>query len=128
MRALLDTHTFLWWVLDDPQLSPLCRQIIADGSNTIYFSAASAWEIAIKYQIGKLALPDLPEPYVTSRVALNSFQILAIELSHALHIPELPMLHRDPFDRILIAQSQKENMSLLTADPLIAQYSVQTLW
>jgi PIN domain nuclease of toxin-antitoxin system len=128
VNALLDTHTFLWWVLDDPQLSPLCRQIITDGSHTIYFSAASAWEMAIKCQIGKLSLPDLPASYVTSRVALNSFQILPIALSHALHIHGLPMLHRDPFDRILIAQCQTENMPLLTADPLIAQYNIQTLW
>src|SRR5579862_5223530 len=116
MRALLDTHTFLWWVLDDPQLSPLCRQVIADGSNMIYFSAASDWEIAIKYQSGKLPLPDLPEPYVTSRVASNGFQVLPIGLSHALHVYGLPLLHRDPFDRILIAQSELENMPLLTAD------------
>jgi PIN domain nuclease of toxin-antitoxin system len=128
MKALLDTHTFLWWVLDDPQLSPLCRQIIADGSNTIYFSAASAWEIAIKYQIGKLPLPDSPEPYVTSRVALNGFEILPIGLSHALHTHQLPLLHRDPFDRILIAQSQTENVPILTTDPLISQYGIQTVW
>ena len=128
MRALLDTHTFLWWALDDPHLSPRCRQIIADADNTIYVSVASAWEIAIKVQIGKLALPELPEPYVTSRVALNGLQVLPINLSHALHVYSLPLLHRDPFDRILVAQSQLENLPVLTTDPLIAQYGVQVIW
>lgn len=128
MRVLLDTHTFLWWTLDDPQLSTFCRQIIADAENTIYLSVASAWEIAIKVQLGKLALPELPEPYVTSRVALNGFQVLPIHLSHALYIYSLPLHHKDPFDRILVAQSQLENLPLLTTDPLIAQYSVQILW
>lgn len=128
MRAILDTHTFLWWVVDDPQLSPLCRQIITDGSNTIYFSVASAWEIAIKYQIGKLPLPDRPDIYVTDRVKTNGFEILGINLHHALHTSDLPLLHRDPFDRILIAQSKTENIPLLTADPLIAQYDVLTVW
>jgi PIN domain nuclease of toxin-antitoxin system len=128
MRALLDMHTFLWWNANDPKLSPLCRQLIADPANTIYLSAVSAWEIAIKTQIGKLTLPEPPDLYVLSRVKNNNFQVLPITLQHALHTYTLPLHHRDPFDRILIAQSQLENLPILTVDALIAQYGVQTIW
>jgi PIN domain nuclease of toxin-antitoxin system len=77
VKYLFDTHTFLWWVLDDPQLSPLCREIISDGANTIYFSAASAWEIAIKAQIGKLPLPESPAIYIPDRLSRNGFTALS---------------------------------------------------
>src|SRR5437773_2089589 len=104
MRALLDTHTFLWWNLDAPQLSATARRCIAEAENEIFLSAASAWEIAIKAARGRLLLPDTPDRYVANRIALHRFQPLPVQVSHALHVFYLPALHQDPFDRLLVAQ------------------------
>jgi PIN domain nuclease of toxin-antitoxin system len=128
MRALLDTHTFLWWNMDDPRLSGRARQILADGSNEIFLSAASAWEIAIKTARGRLTLPEPPASYVPSRMALHHFHHLPIQVSHALHVFKLPDLHQDPFDRLLVAQSQLEELPILTADEIIARYEVEIIW
>jgi PIN domain nuclease of toxin-antitoxin system len=128
MRALLDTHTFLWWVTNQPQLSETVSSILRDRQNQIFFSAASAWEIAIKAQLGKLEIPSQPEDFIASQLELNSFQVLPIELKHALHIYHLPTHHKDPFDRILIAQSQVENLPLLTLDPQIIKYGINVIW
>lgn len=128
MRALLDTHTFLWWNSNDTQLSDAAREIIADGRNEIFLSAASAWEIAIKFNRVRLTLPEHPEKYVSTRMLLHHFQPLPVQLSHALHVCTLPDHHRDPFDRLLVAQSQLEKLPLLTADPEIARYDVTILW
>ncbi len=128
MRALLDTHAFLWWITDDSRLSAHAREIIGDGSHTLFFSAASGWEIAIKAQLGRLKLPDKADAFVMEQLSANAFNSLPIQLSHALHIFNLPHHHRDPFDRMLIAQSQLEGLPILTADPLIAQYQVEVIW
>ncbi len=128
MQILLDTHTFLWWIEDAPQLSELARATIGDGANELFFSAASGWEIAIKAQIGKLRVPDNLEQFIANELHRNNFGVLPIQLSHTLHIHSLPLLHRDPFDRILVAQSVAEKMPILTIDSLIAQYNVQTIW
>jgi PIN domain nuclease of toxin-antitoxin system len=128
MRVLLDTHTFLWWNTDDPRLSPKARELIADGRNEIYLSVASAWEIAIKAARGSLILPEPPEQYVPSRLRLHRMLVLTIQLRHALTVYDLPMIHRDPFDRLLIAQSRAEDLPLLTIDPDITQYGVAVVW
>jgi len=128
MRALLDTHTFLWWNLDAPQLSAEVRAFIANGDNEIFLSAASAWEIAIKAAKGRLTLPEPPDQYVAERMRLHHFSALPIELSHALEVYRLPDIHQDPFDRLLIAQSQLEKMPLLTADSEINRYQVEVIW
>jgi PIN domain nuclease of toxin-antitoxin system len=128
MIVLLDTHAFLWWAADDPNLSPLARSIIKDKGNQLYLSAASGWEIAIKSSTGKLALPDPPAVYVQSRMAANRVVELPVSMTHALQVHALPYHHKDPFDRLLVAQSQVESMPILTADPLIAQYAVTVLW
>ena len=128
MKVLLDTHVFLWWITDDPRLSPLAREIIADGTNRIYFSAASGWEIAIKAKLGRLKLPGNPERFVPEQLKLNAIEALPVQLSHALHVHKLPDHHRDPFDRLLIAQAQLEKMPILTADPQISRYSVEVIW
>lgn len=128
MNVLLDTHAFLWWVIDDPQLSKAAKAIIADPSNTIYLSVVSAWEIIIKERTGKLTLPEPPETYIPSRLASNRFISLNVQMQHVLQIAILPDHHRDPFDRLLIAQSQVENIPLLTVDHLIGQYSVNVIW
>ena len=128
MKALLDTHTFLWWNLDAPQLSTAARHFIGNGENEIYLSAASAWEIAIKYGKNRLELPEAPELYIAKRLAQHQFLGLPIQISHTTHVHKLPQIHADPFDRLLIAQSQLEGLPLLTADSLIQQYDVQIIW
>lgn len=103
MRYLLDTHTFLWWIVDDPRLSSRSRAIIKEPNNEIYFSAASAWEIAIKAQLGRITFEDDPAAFIPQQIAANGFMNLPIRSEHALHVSTLPLLHRDPFDRILVA-------------------------
>ncbi|MBU4231417.1 MAG: type II toxin-antitoxin system VapC family toxin [Proteobacteria bacterium] len=120
MRVLLDTHTFLWWISDDERLSLRVREIISNRHNTLLVSAASGWEMAIKLKLGKLKLAGSPEPFITDQIAINAFEILPIQMHHALHVYTLLDHHRDPFDRMLIAQSQLENLPILTSDPHIA--------
>lgn len=128
MRALLDTHTFLWWTTDDRRVSPRVRAIFRDPSNDFLFSAASAWELITKAQVGKIKLPCDPDRFIVEQLALNAFVALPIDLTHALRVQTLPLHHRDPFDRILIAQNLMEKLPIVTADPLIAQYSVEVIW
>jgi PIN domain nuclease of toxin-antitoxin system len=128
MRALLDTHVFLWWNQDDPQLSAVARSTIEDGRNELYLSAASAWEIAIKTAKGRLVLPSPPDRYVAERLAYYGFQALPIQLSHALAVAALPHIHVDPFDRLLVAQSRYEQLPIITADAAFVRYDVQVLW
>jgi PIN domain nuclease of toxin-antitoxin system len=128
MKAILDTHVILWWVTNDLQLSQAVRNIIADSENTLYCSVASSWEIIIKFNAGKLPLPEPPTQFIQSCLSVNHFENMAIDLPHVLQINTLPDHHKDPFDRILIAQAQVENMPILTVDRLIVQYPVQTIW
>jgi PIN domain nuclease of toxin-antitoxin system len=128
MRALLDTHTFLWWNLDAPQLSANAREFIANGGNEIFLSAASAWEIALKAAKGRLILPEPPDQYVANRMRLHRFSALPIELSHALEVFRLPDIHPDPFDRLLIAQCQLEDMPILSRDAEIGRYRIEVIW
>ena len=128
MRLLLDTHTFLWWVTDDASLSKTARHLIADTANEVFVSAVNAWEIAIKFGLGRLQLPEPPERYVPDRIARNGFQPLPISVAHALRVGGLPQHHRDPFDRLLVAQALEEDMPLLTADAMIRQYAARVLW
>lgn len=123
MRALLDTHAFLWWVTDDAQLSDTARTVISDPGNVLFLSAASAWEIVIKNRTGKLSLPERPEQYIPSRLVANRFESLPIQTIHALQVANLPDYHRDPFDRILVAQSQVEKLPIITIDNQIIQHS-----
>lgn len=128
MRVLLDTLCFLWWVTDDPRLSSRAREIMTDGENHLFFSAASAWEIAIKARLGRLTIPEPIVTFVTAQLVENAIEGLPISLSHALQVHSLPDHHRDPFDRMLVAQSQLDKLPILTGDPLIAQYPVEILW
>ncbi|MBI3492044.1 MAG: type II toxin-antitoxin system VapC family toxin [Acidobacteria bacterium] len=127
MRILLDTQCWLWMTLSPDRLSPKARSLVERGGDELYLSAASAWEIAIKYSVGKLRLPEPPGRYVPSRLEALRVVPLPIEHSHALHVATLPRHHRDPFDRVLIAQAQMENLQILTADPLFAAYDVTTI-
>ena len=128
MRFLLDTLTFLWWITDVDLLSEHVRDVIQDGDNTLYLSAASGWEIAIKARLGRLQLPGEPEKVIPEQMSLNAIQGLPIQMGHALRVHSLPDHHRDPFDRMLVAQSQVEELPILTADPQIAQYEVDVVW
>jgi PIN domain nuclease of toxin-antitoxin system len=128
MRAILDTHAILWWVTNNPQLSQTVRDIIADSDNILYLSVASSWEIIIKFNTGKLPLPKPPKQFIQSCLSVNRFESLAIDLPHVLQINTLPDHHKDPFDRIIIAQAQVENIPILTVDRMIIEYPVQTIW
>lgn len=128
MRALLDSHAFVWWVLDMPNLSDDCRAILADGANEILLSVASAYEITYKATQGRLTLPEEPAEYLRSRLIANGFESLPIDLPHALRAATLPRIHGDPIDRLLVAQAQIEGLALLTADPAIGRYDVETIW
>jgi PIN domain nuclease of toxin-antitoxin system len=109
-------------------LSAAARAIISDGSNELFLSAASAWEIAIKAARGSLILPEPPWKYVSSRLHQHHFKPLPIQISHALQVYNLPEYHRDPFDRLLIAQGQPEELPILTTDTEIARYEIKVLW
>ena len=128
MKVLLDTHTFLWWNLDDPRLSAVARDVIADGDNTLYLSAVVAWEIAIKSARGRLTLPEPADRYVAARMSLHAVSAMPVELSHALEVANLPALHADPFDRLLVAQARLEQLPILTADAAIGRYGVEVIW
>jgi PIN domain nuclease of toxin-antitoxin system len=128
VKVLLDTHAFLWWIADDPLLSPRARQIMEAPDTEPCLSAASGWEIAIKSRLGKLKLPADLQGFIAEQLRVNAIQVLPIQISHALHVFTLPDHHRDPFDRVLVAQSQLERLPILTGDPLITQYAVTTIW
>ena len=129
MRVLLDTHAFLWWVTEHgARLSDRARDVIVDGDTEIAFSIASVWEIAIKAGAGRMELPDAVERYLPDRLRHHAIELLAIELPHALRAGALPHIHGDPFDRMLVAQAQVEGLPILTADPAISRYDVETIW
>ena len=114
--------------LGDLRLSETSRRFIADGGNELFVSAASAWEIAIKAGRGSLILPAPPAEYLATRLRLHHFQPLPVQVSHAVQVFTLPDIHRDPFDRLLVAQSQLEGLPLLTGNPEIRQYAVEIIW
>ncbi len=126
MKLLLDTHVFLW-LQSSPERLGEHVDLVADGGNELAVSAASSWEIAIKHEIGRLRLPEAPDRYVPSRIRMIGAQALPVEHSHALAVASLPALHRDPFDRLLIAQAQLEGMTILTADEAVARYPVSSV-
>jgi PIN domain nuclease of toxin-antitoxin system len=126
--VLLDTHVFLWWINDDPRLSGRAREVISDGGNDLLFSAASGWEIAIKAGFGKLKVSGDLGAYLTGQLSENSVQVLPVYLSHTLRVADLPHHHRDPFDRLLVAQALVEKLPLMSADPEISRYPVETVW
>ena len=127
MRALLDTHAFLWWLGDSERLSVPARSVMADEANAILVSAASAWEIATKVRLGKLAVREAVALDLAGAVASQGFEELAISLADAERAGRLPGPHRDPFDRMLIAQAQVEGLVLVTSDHKIQRYAVETL-
>jgi PIN domain nuclease of toxin-antitoxin system len=128
MNLLLDTHTFLWWITDDLRLSPTVRHLIGDSLNTLCWSAASSWEVSIKYALGRLPLPEPPEVFLPAELGKNRIESLPIIDVHAFRAGVLPRHHNDPFDRMLVAQSQIESLVLLSNDHLLSLYDVSIRW
>lgn len=124
MRILLDTHVWLWLNGIAERLSPPAKAILVDGANELFLSAASTWEIAVKHAAGKLTLPMAPERYIPARLTENGIHPLSIHAAHTLRAGALPPHHRDPFDRMLIAQAQIEELQLMTADGRFDLYEV----
>ena len=124
MKILLDTHAWLWMQASPDRFTIEARALIEDAASELYLSVASSWEIAIKYALGRLALPLPPTQYVPSRMEISGVAPLPIQQAHALHVSELPLHHRDPFDRLLVAQAQLEKLTVLTSDPLFDEYEV----
>ena len=126
MKLLLDTHVFLWLQTEPERLGEHLR-LVQDQRNVLVVSAASSWEIAIKYQLGKLPLPEAPERYVPQRIRAIGAEAAPVEHPHALAVSNLPALHRDPFDRLLVAQATLLGLTIMTADPALTQYAVATI-
>ena len=128
MKYLLDTNVWLWTVWEPERIARRAREAIADLSHDVFLSAVTSWEVAIKAATGKLKLPESPASYVPRRMAEQGLRPLAVSHPHALAVFELPNHHRDPFDRLLVAQARLEDMVLVTADPVLEKYPVETLW
>ena len=127
MKILLDTQCWLWMALSPERFSSSARNLVEDRQHVLYLSAASAWEISIKYGLGRLRLPEPPVSYVPSRATTLGVLTLPIGQHHALHVASLPPHHRDPFDRMLVAQAQIEDLPVLTADPIFSSYDVTAI-
>lgn len=128
LRCLLDTHALLWWLWDDPQLSPLSRQIIAEPGNEILVSAVSAWEITTKHRLGRLGGVEPLLVDMAGWIRRAGFAELPIGISHALRAGSWVLDHRDPFDRMLAAQSVIEDVPLVTRDPAFEGFGIRTVW
>ena len=121
--VLLDTHAFLWWLADDAKLGTAAREVIGDPATVVYVSAATAWEIAVKREAGRLVAPGNVARWISD----NDFAELPITVEHAVAAAELPKHHRDPFDRMLVAQARVEDLTLVSHDEAVAKYSVSLL-
>ena len=128
MRLLLDTHTFLWWINNDSSLSEPARIAVSSQVNECYLSLASCWELAIKTSIGKLQLTKTVDRFIPEELAANDFQLLSIDFRHVAKVETLPFHHRDPFDRLLVAQALIEKMIIISADAVLSEYGIKRLW
>ncbi|CAN5514148.1 type II toxin-antitoxin system VapC family toxin [soil metagenome] len=127
MNILIDTHIFLWLFGQSNRISTNVLNLLKNQNNSVYLSAASSWEIAIKYGNGKLKLPDSPEIFIPDRIKRANFSWLEINHEHTLVVAHLPLIHKDPFDRLLIAQALVENLTLLSADNVFGKYMVNLI-
>jgi PIN domain nuclease of toxin-antitoxin system len=128
MRLLLDTHTFLWWINDSAELSTKSRKAITNAGNECFLSLASCWEMAIKASLNKLRLAQPLERFVPEHIAANGFRLLGVDFSHIAETEGLPFHHRDPFDRLLVAQAMTENLTIVSADAVLSRYGVKRIW
>lgn len=123
----MDTHIWLWMLTEPDRLASTTRHLVEDSAEVLFLSAASAWEISIKYGIGKLDLPEPPRTYIPDRVRRSGVTPLAVEHDHATRVADLPDHHRDPFDRLLVAQAQALRIPVITADRQLTAYDVETV-
>ena len=128
MKLLLDTHAFIWWDSNPAKLSSNALALCQDQSNTLLLSVASIWEMQIKLQLGKLKLSLSLAEVIEGQQQLNNLDLLPVLLEHVLHLEGLPLHHKDPFDRLLIAQANIENATLVSNDPVFRNYQVKLLW
>jgi len=127
-KFLLDTHTFIWWVEDSPRLSSKAKNLIADIRNECYLSLVSSWEMAIKSSLGKLQFTLSVADYIPQHMAENDFKQLPISFRHVSKVENLPLHHRDPFDRLLAVQAMTEKMTIISVDPAFDLYDVERIW
>ena len=127
MRVLLDTHAFLWFVADDPRLSARASAAIQDASEA-FLSVASCWEMAIKVSLGKLTVAAPLDRFLPANLAANGFELLHVDLEHAARVATLPWHHRDPFDRLLVAQALHEELAIVSTDRVFRKYRVKLVW
>ena len=128
MALLLDTHAFLWWVTDSPNLTKKARTAISSSDEVCFVSLATCWEMAIKVSLGRLKLPQTLDRFVSEQMAANGFRPLAITLAHTALVSTLPFHHRDPFDRLLAAQAIDGGLSMVSADVEFKKYGVKRVW
>ena len=128
MKLLLDTATFLWWITNNESLSHRARELVSDEENEVWFSVVSGWEIVIKTDLKRIRLLEKAERFLPKQVAINGFQVLPIHFHHALRVSALPALHRDPFDRLLVAQAIVEGLTIVTGDRQVAKYPAPVAW
>ena len=128
MKVLLDTHAFIWWDSGPTKLSPQARAACEDRANVVLLSVASAWEMQIKLQLGKLDLRLPLAEVIASQQQSNDIQVLPVALGHVLALQDLPTHHKDPFDRLLVTQANMEEAVLISHDPVFAHYPVKVLW
>ena len=128
MRLLLDTHTFLWLVTDNPKLSAQAKAIFLDPGNELLVSAVAGFEVAVKYSLGKLDLAEPPRDFMKNRLRNNALDEFPVHLRHTYRLSHLPSHHRDPFDRLLVAQALEEDIPLLSSDTALDAYGVERVW
>jgi PIN domain nuclease of toxin-antitoxin system len=128
LRVLLDTHALLWWLADAPDLSDRARNVIADPDTAVLVSTGSIWEVAIKARLGRLDMPDDLDGFFARQLPLNGFTVLPVHLRHAARVRHLQDHHRDPFDRLLVAQAQCEAAALVSKDQWLQGYDVEVIW
>lgn len=128
MKVLLDTHALLWWLTDDDRLPMPVGDLIDDAATRVHVSVASLWELTIKVTAGRLEIVDDPATLLTEPLDAAGFRVMPIDRRHVLALPELPQLHGDPFDRMLVAQALVEDLDLVSGDPMIATYPVRVVW
>jgi PIN domain nuclease of toxin-antitoxin system len=128
VKYLIDTHTLLWIVTNDPKLSAKAKDLYLDSENEIFISMASIWELSIKSSLGKISLEQPLDEFVDEHVKGNDIRILKIELSHVLRIENLPFYHRDPFDRLIISQSIEDNIPIIGSDKTFDSYPIKRIW
>ena len=128
MKLLLDTHAFLWWVEGAPAVGQRARAAVSNPDNEVLLSIASCWELAIKLSLGKLRLTRSLDRFIPEQLTLNGFSLLDVELRHVVRVADLPFRHRDPFDRLLVAQALEDGLAVVSADRVFRKYGVTLVW